>query len=191
MKAPAQQESRPLMSTEAAPAAQGDWCLGMLQAFSFATAVAAAVIVGVNVYAMATAHESAQMYAVIFCSLVILAEVERPKVVLVYFKFLEVWTLKGLFISFVGVLTLDTEARRESLLQSVAALLTISLGAVYFVLGLMCIKTYRDGLQGNLHGPPDASDLEEPLVPPQPPQPKAPQADCGSGPSWLNPMRDC
>lgn len=173
-----------------------DSCLCFLKVFSVATMAAGALIIAVNVYEIIDFAESYQTYAVrgyaiLFGLMIILAELEFPRLFLDYFKFLEVWSMKGLFIVFVGVLTLDTEFANSSLLQTATAVIIAVLGAVYFLFGLLCVKTYRDYRKQGLHASVDKQASKErreasrDLTPPP-----APPAAAAGEPSWLDPQQD-
>ncbi|KAJ8600369.1 hypothetical protein CTAYLR_000705 [Chrysophaeum taylorii] len=171
----------------------GETCLMLLQAVSAATMGAGALVMAVNLYVMCEFSEPIRMYAVrsynvIFGVFIILAEAERPALLLDYFKFLKVWTAKGLFIAFVGILTLDTEMRSVSLLQTVCALLTFSLGGLYFVLGLLCLRTYRDARKAAA-GTPEAKSSEEPASDAVDAPASAEEAP-SDAPSWMDPAKD-
>jgi hypothetical protein len=176
-----------------------DSCLCGLKALSFATMLAGALVMAVNVFEIVDFQESYQAYALrgyatLFGLLIVLAELERPRLLLDYCRFLEFWSLKGLFVVFVGVLTLDTEADNNSALQTSAAIVVCALGAVYFVFGLFCVKSYRDyrkqglhaGVEKKLKGPAPPARAAEPDPPRAPPRPTA-GADA---PSWLDPRQD-
>ena len=183
----------------------GDSCLCGLKTFSVATMVAGALIIGVNVFEIADFHQSYQAYAlrgyaVVFGVLIVLAELERPKFVLQFFRFLDFWMTKGLFIFFVGVLTLDTEADNNSTLQTATAGVVCVLGCIYFVFGLFCVRTYRDYRKQGLHAAVDtkfkgangahaSADRPHAKAPTGTPAAPAPGPEPGA-PSWLDPRQD-
>mmetsp|Transcript_13777 Transcript_13777/g.18387 ORF Transcript_13777/g.18387 Transcript_13777/m.18387 type:complete len:224 (+) Transcript_13777:76-747(+) len=121
----------------------GRGCVLTLKALSGMSLASGVLLIVVNLYEMIDFRESIKMYAVrtyniIFGILIVIGEFERPHFVIEYFRFLKSWITKGLFIAFVGLLTLDTEDSNESLLQTVCALITFSLGALYFLAGVCC-----------------------------------------------------
>jgi len=139
-----------------------DSCLCFLKTFSVTTMAAGALVIAVNLYEIIDFRESYQMYAVrgyavLLGLMIILAELEYPRLFLDYFKFLELWSLKGLFVVFVGVLTLDTEDN-DSILQTGTAVFVCVLGVLYFLLGLFCVKTYRDHRKQGIHANADRKD---------------------------------
>ena len=182
-----------------------DSCLCGLKALSFATMLAGALVMAVNVFEIVDFQESYQAYALrgyatLFGLLIVLAELERPRLLLDYCRFLEFWSLKGLFVVFVGVLTLDTEADNNSALQTSAAIVVCALGAVYFVFGLFCVKSYRDYRKQGLHAAVDtkfkgangahaSADRPHAKAPTGTPAAPAPGPEPGA-PSWLDPRQD-
>jgi hypothetical protein len=127
-----------------------DACLWTLRGFSTVTAFAGLLVVVVNAIEIYEFQETPQIYAIrayaiIFGFMILMAEVNWPRAFLEYFRFLDVWATKGLFILFVAVLTIDTKASNDyGTLQLATACAVGVLGFVYLCLGLMCVKACRD-----------------------------------------------
>lgn len=156
----------------------GENCLFMLRALSVVTMISGGAVIAVNLFLMIETKQPVRMYAVrsynvLFGLLMVAAEIDRPEILLDYVRFLKCWPSKGLFIGFVGVLTLDTEAGEESLLQTATAVLAVSVGILYFVLGLMCLRVRE----------PSAVDEDDKLV-------DEFVALEENAPSWLDPTQD-
>lgn len=177
-------EAEPLLSSE--EPANKENCIFLLKAISAATVGAGCLVTAVNLYEltkpMPTRMYPVRCYTAVFGILIVLGEFEKPDFVIEYFAFLKSWIAKGLFVGFVGVLTLDTESNNDSMLQTAAALATIGFGAVYVVLGLLCLKTYRDG---RLQHTSTVDEEKDEFVPP--PLPAEQKKD---EPSWLDPNKD-
>lgn len=179
-------EAVPLLESSDDPANKEN-CIFLLKAISAATVGAGLLVSAVNLYEL-TRPMPARMYPVrcytaVFGVLIVLGEFEKPDFIIEYFAFLKSWIAKGLFIGFVGVLTLDTESKSNSVLQTAAALATIGFGAVYLVLGLLCFKTYRDG---RLQHTTTTEEEKDEFVPPPAPAPEQKKDE----PSWLDPNKD-
>ena len=169
------------------------------------TELVGAIVIAENLYEMIALHDTwrgyaTRTYTLVFGLAIIVAEVEQPKFVLHYCRFLEAWPSKGLFIFFVGILTLDTESSEVSLLNSATAFAAIALGALYFLLGLLCVRTYRDALRDTVSrgaNPfPRTSDADTATKRGTSDDPfgagpsAADSASGGSQPSWMDPGRD-
>ena len=127
-----------------------DACLWTLRGFSTVTAFAGLLVVVVNAIEIYEFQETPQIYAIrayaiVFGCMILMAEVNWPRLFLEYFRFLDVWAIKGLFILFVAVLTIDTKVSNDyGTLQLATALAVGLLGFIYLCLGLMCVKSCRD-----------------------------------------------
>ena len=114
------------------------------------TAFAGLLVVVVNAIEIYEFQETPQIYAIrayaiVFGFMILMAEVNWPRLFLEYFRFLDVWAIKGLFILFVAVLTIDTKVSNDyGTLQLATALAVGLLGFIYLCLGLMCVKSCRD-----------------------------------------------
>lgn len=159
----------------------GENYLFILRTLSVLTMLSGAAVIAVNLFLMIELKEPVRMYAVrsynvVFGLLVVAAEVDRPEALLDYFRFLKCWPSKGLFIGFVGILTLDTEEGNDSMLQTATALLAMAVGSFYFVLGLLCLRARDEAASFDEEGGNKLVDefvsLEE------------------NAPSWLDPSKD-
>ena len=95
-----------------------DACLWTLRGFSTVTAFAGLLVVVVNAIEIYEFQETPQIYAIrayaiVFGFMILAAEVNWPRLFLEYFRFLDVWAIKGLFILFVAVLTIDTKVSND------------------------------------------------------------------------------
>ena len=174
-----------------------DSCLCFLKVMSIFTMAAGALIIAVNVYEIIDVKMSYQMYAVrgyavLFGLMIILAELEFPRLFLDYFQFLDLWSMKGFFIVFVGVLTLDTESNDNNALQTGTAGLVVVLGCVYIILGLLCVKTYRDhrkqGIRASSADAVTKKAAEGPIITDEPVRARPPVD--ATAPDWLDPQKD-
>jgi len=91
---------------------------------------------GVRTYAL-------RAYAALFGLLVAIGELERPRCLLTYVQFLHSWPAKGLFVVFVGLLTLENEdsasSKTSTVAQTATAYVTMLLGAGYVIVGVLCL----------------------------------------------------
>ena len=166
----------------------GDACLWGLKGLSAMTMMAATLLLAVNLYALFWTPEQIRVsmirvFNLTFGILIILGEVERPQLLLDYFKFLTSWPLKGLFIAFVGLLTLNTN---DSILQTICALITFSIGGTYFLLGLCCLPLRcRFYYKRNQDFPPPEAPPPVVVV-----QDTTTSSHQNNAPSWMDPDRD-
>ena len=80
-------------------------------------------------------------YAIVFGFMILMAEVNWPRLFLEYFRFLDVWAIKGLFACSWPCATIDTKVSNDyGTLQLATALAVGLLGFIYLCLGLMCVK---------------------------------------------------
>jgi hypothetical protein len=81
-----------------------------------------------------------RLYAIIFGAIIVLVEAEC-NYVLYYCKALKVWSIRGLFYIFVGVMTVgsDDVAKGEQM-EAVCGGILGCLGMAYFVMGVCCLQ---------------------------------------------------
>ncbi|CAN0089687.1 unnamed protein product [Ectocarpus sp. 12 AP-2014] len=88
-------------------------------------------------------------YNILFCMLIIMAELEWTTTVREMFV-LHSWIPRGVVYSFVGVLVLEEEDEKGldlggfGLYITIIAWIMVGIGALYFLLGLCCVKRIRD-----------------------------------------------
>lgn len=149
-------------------------CRILLRFISALTWLAGTAVMAVNLYVIIECAQPLRTYAirgyaVLLGGLVVLGEAGRPAVVLDAVKFLECWPAKGLFLGFLGVLTLDADG--SSLLQSIAALFVSATGAAYALLGLTCLRPRTADADNDTESIFDSLDL-------------------ANAPDWLDPSKD-
>jgi hypothetical protein len=132
---------------------QCDPILCWFRVFHFVASMVNLSCAGANVFVITklrhfdivTAKEGLiRSYAVLFCLACIFVEYEIR-----YFvrrlKFLENWSLRGLFYGFLGAITVNTNntSIEKIELENVCGALIQFIGAVYFVLGLFCLRELK------------------------------------------------
>jgi hypothetical protein len=108
---------------------------------------------GIQIYNNPPIHVIVQRsYGILFCALIVFVEMEWTALIRGN-KMLQSWAFRGLFYAFVGVLewpdeVLDPQERASSdsvvAMEEISAFALMLMGALYFILGLLCCKSQRD-----------------------------------------------
>ncbi|CAM9231900.1 unnamed protein product [Chrysoparadoxa australica] len=132
----------------------------LLTSLTVLTAVAvAATNVAIIVMKIRDGHELADLrgillrgYGVLFSIFILGAELEW-RIVQRYFGFLKNWVTRGVAYAFVGLVTWDASVAGTSqsawdVCQTIVSFMMIGIGALYAVLGLMCMRTVKEAESG-------------------------------------------
>ncbi|KAL9238491.1 hypothetical protein vseg_012906 [Gypsophila vaccaria] len=127
--------------------------------FSILTAISAILCIAVNVLAAVLSFKNNsdifdgifRIYAVAIAVVVVIVETEW-RAFLKFWKVLEYWAGRGMLQIFVAVMTRafpDYSGQRKDLVivQNVASYLLLSCGALYLVLGILCVGCLKRKLQ--------------------------------------------
>ncbi|CAM9444460.1 unnamed protein product [Pylaiella littoralis] len=118
------------------------------------TVLLALVVIGTNCYIIYDKYGEIKargillrVYGIVFCFFVVLAEIEWAKFTK-YFGFLKYWPARGLFYIFVGLITWDqtdtTSSSAYGTYEDIVSFLMMSVGGIYFLLGLACMRTVKE-----------------------------------------------
>ncbi|CAB1102351.1 unnamed protein product [Ectocarpus sp. CCAP 1310/34] len=124
------------------------------------TVVLALVVIGTNCYIIYDKYTEIKargillrVYGILFSIFIIFAELEWSKFTK-FFGFLKYWPARGLFYIFVGLITWDqTDATSSSsygTYEDIVSFLMMSVGGIYFLLGLACMRTVKEAERARL-----------------------------------------
>eukprot|EP00596_Hydrurales_sp_CCMP1899_P006100 CAMPEP_0119036766 /NCGR_PEP_ID=MMETSP1177-20130426/4701_1 /TAXON_ID=2985 /ORGANISM="Ochromonas sp, Strain CCMP1899" /LENGTH=211 /DNA_ID=CAMNT_0006997097 /DNA_START=159 /DNA_END=794 /DNA_ORIENTATION=- len=102
-----------------------------------------------NIYVLARTNRAAlnykeiimRSYACIFCIIIILTETNW-RYIMKRIRILDIWFLRGFFYFYVGFITIEGDLTFTQP-QDIIGLVQISFGALYILMGILCIKSMK------------------------------------------------